>query len=220
MTSVKMDPRKLRTLGKAAGLNPRIMFKLSPPDIAKALKEIDAEMFGDVETWDTDKAIEVAKQLEAAKAPKKEELKQEEVQETSEEIVVEEKPVKEEEPKEKPVQKVAEKPKGRSKGKGTKTAEKSEPSRNVPSRKRPKKKFSGAVTEKVQSQADFLEMKERLVFLEDQVIATRSMLNELISSQNEMMLFFTWWHNKYLNEDPEPEIFGIDWEACIKEQLK
>ena len=55
--------------------------------------------------------------------------------------------------------------------------------------------------------------------LEDQLVGARTMISELTSMNKEMMLFFTWWHNKYLSEDPEPEILGIDWETCISDQL-
>ena len=232
MSDVKIDPRKLRTLGKAAGLNVRLMFKMSPEDILKALKEINPELFSDVESWDTAKATTVAAELEEAKQAKKEKPETA----TAEEPPVQEKTEAKTTARKNTATKKKTEPAKKS-GSGAKSTQSSKQSgskqkeaakkqesaataeRKQPNRKRPKKNRSGDTNVR-NSQADILEMKERLVFLEDQLVGARTMISEMQAMQTEMMLFFTWWHNEYLNEDAEPEIIGIDWQACIDAQLK
>lgn len=213
-----MDAKTLRALAKAAGLKPMVFFRLSPEQVLEAVKEHNPEVYKDLETWPNEVAIAhmgtlaIDKGKDLVKEKEEEPVKKSSTEEV--EAGEEDKPAKKKTTRRR-TSKKKEEDVAKSPAKEPKTE------RTIPSKKRPKKKggSSGPVTPKVAFSADMEEVKARMELLEDQIVAARTMISELTAMNREMMLFFTWWHNKYLNEDAEPEILGIDWEACINEQI-
>ena len=214
-----MDAKTLRSLAKAAGLKPMVFFRLSPEQVLEAIKEHNPEVYKDVETWPNEVAT-----AHIATLTKKEEAAAEK-QEADESIESAEKPKEEAKPastaKKKTTRKSSSKKESAKKSSVSLATDTNKATRTAPTKKRPKKKggASGTITPKVAFSADIEEIKARMEMLEDQLVGARTMISELTSMNKEMMLFFTWWHNKYLSEDPEPEILGIDWETCISDQL-
>lgn len=218
MSNITMDAKKLRALAKEAGIEPRKTFRLSPPQLAEALKEVSSD-YEDVETWDNTKADECIKKLKSSASNASREEK-EESQESEESIVEEEsKPLPLVTP-DKPTKQISTKkstPKKEKKS-AVKETQPSETSREKPSKRRPKKNKNNAVPG-VSNSEDVMLVNANVETLQADVEELKSQLSETQEMLRQTMLFFTWWHNKYLNEDPEPEILGIDWESVIKEQL-
>ena len=219
---MEMDAKTLRSLAKAAGLKPMVFFRLSPEQVLEALKEHNPEVYKEVETWPNEVATAHMATLSSKEDGEKvTEAVQEDVKETAQKSNAKEAKDPEVKKEVAPKKKTTKRAPKKSAKKSETPAKEPKAERTTPSKKRPKKKggASGPVTPKVAFSADMEEVKARMEILEDQIVAARTMILELTSTNKEMMLFFTWWHNKYLNEDPEPEILGIDWESCINDQL-